>query len=109
MTGRSSRCSTTASRSSVRFDEKGDIVAIVEKPPADDAPSDIGATLIYIVPPEIRDYLDAVPLSRRGEYELTDVFNQMLADGHRFTTVLQPAPQEWSPPEDSGPGTQPAP
>ena len=93
-----------ASRSSVRFDERGEIVAIVEKPTPGHAPSAVGATLIYIVPPEIRGYLDAIPLSRRGEYELTSVFNQMLADGYRFTTVLQPAPVEWSPPEGDGRG-----
>jgi NDP-sugar pyrophosphorylase family protein len=88
-----------AARSSVRFDDAGRICAIVEKPPPGAAPSTIGASLIYIVPPVIRRYLDHLARSSRGEYELPAVVNRMLADGYAIAGLLQPAPPEWAPPE----------
>jgi len=87
-----------ASRSSVRFDGAGNVMAIVEKPERDAAPSTIGASLIYIVPPAITDYLERLHLSSRGEYELPAVVNRMIRDGYRVTGVLQEAPEEWTPP-----------
>jgi dTDP-glucose pyrophosphorylase len=86
-----------ASRSSVCFDASGDITAIVEKPARGTAPTAIGASLIYIVPPAIRSYLGDLTLSPRREYELPDVLNQMLADGYRMIGLLQAAPAEWHP------------
>jgi len=85
-------------RSSVRFGRTGSIEEIVEKPAQGTAPSQIGASLIYIVPPDIREYLADVPLSPRGEYELPEVINRMLRDGYTSAGWLQPAPAEWQPP-----------
>lgn len=86
-------------RSSVRFAENGRIVEIVEKPAADTAPSLVAASLLYILPPAIRSYLVHLPLSRRNEYELPDVINQMVRDGYHLTGCLQPAPPEWQTPD----------
>lgn len=85
-------------RSSVRFAADGTIAEVVEKPAAGQAPSQIGASLIYIVPQEIRPYLTKLTPSPRGEYELPTVINQMVRDGYRLTGLLQPAPKEWQPP-----------
>lgn len=86
-----------SSRSSVAFDAGGKITRIVEKPAPGTAPSDVGASLIYIVPPQIANYLNRVSLSTRQEYEIVDVINAMLADGFAATGLLQPAPREWQP------------
>ena len=85
-------------RSSVRFALDGTIAEIVEKPAAGQAPSQIGASLIYIVPPQIQDYLTELRPSPRGEYEFPTVINQMLRDGFKATGLLQPAPEEWQAP-----------
>ena len=88
----------SSQRSSVRFDENGRIQEIVEKPTPGSAPSHIGASLIYIVPPAIRPYLHNPPLSPRGEYELPTIINQMLQDGYTITGCLQDTPPEWEMP-----------
>lgn len=84
-----------AQKSSVRFDEEGQIAEIVEKPPPGKAPSAIGASLFLIVPPAIKAYLQNPTLSSRGEYELTDVLNEMMRDGWAMNGIIQPQPQEW--------------
>lgn len=56
----------------------GDVVTeIVEKP--DDPASTLVNTGAYAFPVSIRDRLD-VPASERGEYELTDVLQQVIDD-----------------------------
>lgn len=84
-------------RSSVRFATDGTIAEVVEKPANGQAPSQIGASLIYIVPPQIRGYLTELTASPRGEYELPTVINQMVRDGYKLSGLLQPSPQEWHP------------
>lgn len=83
------------SRSSVRFGENGRILEIVEKPAPGTAPSHVGASLIYIVPPAIRHYLANLTLSQRQEYELPTTISQMLNDGFTMTGCIQSAPAEW--------------
>ncbi len=85
-------------RSSVRFAADGSIAEVVEKPANGQAPSHIGASLIYIVPPQIRHYLTQLTASSRGEYELPTVINRMVQDGYRLSGLLQPAPEEWQVP-----------
>jgi NDP-sugar pyrophosphorylase family protein len=84
-----------ARRSGVRFDDQGRIVEILEKPARDAIPSAIGASLIYVLPPDVASYLPRIGMSERGEYELTDVLNAMLADGYEMEGLLQPPPFEW--------------
>jgi glucose-1-phosphate thymidylyltransferase len=84
-------------RSSIRFDDHGRILEIVEKPDLGTAPSPVGASLMYIVPTGISRYLEQLKPSSRGEYELPTVINQMLLDGYGITGQLQPAPMEWRP------------
>ena len=84
-------------RSSVCFAADGTIAEVVEKPANGQAPSSIGASLIYIVSEEIRPYLAELAPSPRGEYELPTVINQMVRDGYKLSGLLQPAPDEWHP------------
>lgn len=83
-----------SARSSVRFSDDGRILEIVEKPAPGAAPGPIGASLIFIVPPDIRRYLKELRPSARGEYELQTVINQMLRDGYPIAGCLQAAPPE---------------
>ena len=83
-------------RSSVRWNpENRQVFEIIEKPALGIAPSSIGASLLYIVPPDIRGYLQHITLSERGEYELPSVINRMLQDGYEMTGCLQEAPPEF--------------
>lgn len=56
---------------------------IIEKPPPEEAPTNIASLPLYVFPTEILPLLEKVPLSARGEYELQDAI-QMLIDryGH---------------------------
>ncbi|MEW5989379.1 MAG: nucleotidyltransferase family protein [Chloroflexota bacterium] len=82
-------------RSSVELGGDLRIHRIVEKPPLGAAPSPYCAYLVYIVPADIGDYLPQVRLSSRGEYELPDAINLMIADGYPAVGCLQPPPPEW--------------
>lgn len=88
-----------AQSSSVAFSRSGQITRIEEKPDPERAPSNLAASLIYIVPAQISEYLPNVPLSERGEYEIADVINRMIADGMAITGLEQPQPAEWQPPK----------
>lgn len=57
------------------------IKKIVEKPTADDAPSDLAIVGKYILTPEVFDYLKAAKPSKRGEIILAEVFAEMIKDG----------------------------
>lgn len=82
-------------RSSVEVDNALHIRRIVEKPVLGAAPSPYCAYLVYVVPAAIRRYLPRVGLSSRGEYELPDAINQMIADGYPAVGCVQPPPPEW--------------
>lgn len=82
-------------RSSVRFDDNGRLREIIEKPTPGQAASPFAASLLMIIPPQIRPYLQTLTLSPRQEYELPTILNAMLADGFEATYCIQPAPAEW--------------
>lgn len=84
-----------AQSSSVRY-EADRIVEIVEKPPIGTAPSHHAASLIYIVPAALGDYLGRAALSQRQEYELPSLINALLHDGHHALGLLQATPGEWT-------------
>lgn len=54
------------------------VTRIVEKPPPDEAPSDVSSLPLYIFSPSLLDYLSQVPLSPRGEYELQDAIQMLI-------------------------------
>lgn len=88
------------SRSSIRFAADGTIEEIVEKPLPGTAPSSIGASLIYIVPPTITSFLNNLTLSQRQEFELPTTINEMLTADFSIVGRLQEAPAEWEKPAD---------
>ncbi len=54
------------------------IKRIVEKPPLDEAPSNISSLPLYIFSRQILDHLDKIPLSPRGEYEIQDAIQRLI-------------------------------
>jgi UTP--glucose-1-phosphate uridylyltransferase len=65
-------------------DPSGDIVAItdlVEKPPADEAPSTLAIIGRYVLPPQIFDALRGIEAGAGGEIQVTDAMNRLAHDG----------------------------
>jgi UTP--glucose-1-phosphate uridylyltransferase len=54
---------------------------IVEKPPLDEAPSDLGTVGRYVCTPEIWPLLEKTPVTAGGEMFLTDTFAQAMEQG----------------------------
>ncbi len=63
----------------VDMDDCGLIHHIIEKPTPEEAPSDMGSLPLYLFSEKIIPYLDEVPRSPRGEYEIQNAI-QMIAD-----------------------------
>jgi UTP--glucose-1-phosphate uridylyltransferase len=56
------------------------VTDLVEKPHADKAPSNLGVTGRYVLPPEVFDHLEKLEAGTGGEIQLTDALKQ-LANG----------------------------
>ncbi len=54
---------------------------IVEKPPADLAPSLVAVAARYLLPFELFDALERTPIGPRGELDLTDALNRLVMEG----------------------------
>ena len=70
---------------------------IIEKPKREEILSPYAASVMFIFPDAIWDYLPKVEPSPRGEIELQSAVQQMIEDGYQAFGLLQPAPQEWTP------------
>src|SRR5439155_18434153 len=57
------------------------ITDIVEKPPPEDAPSDLAIIGRYVLPPAIFDLLDDVEPGKGGEIQLTDAIAGLVDAG----------------------------
>lgn len=86
-----------ALRSSVRFNQAGQLVEIVEKPAAGTAPSEYSANLAFVLPSEVQAHIQAVEPSPRGEREVQSAINAYLANGGGAMGLIQPTPYEWQP------------
>ena len=84
-------------RSSVEVDSNWRVKQIIEKPKRDEILSRYAASVIYIFPHEIWNYLPRIKPSERGEIELPDAVQMMIEDGYKAFGLLQPAPKEWKP------------
>ena len=62
---------------------------LVEKPSADKAPSDLGITGRYVLPPEIFEYLAETEPGAGGEIQLTDGLRRLAANGQLYATVFE--------------------
>jgi NDP-sugar pyrophosphorylase family protein len=86
-----------SARSSVEVASDWRVKKIIEKPKREEILSPYAASVLFIVPPVIWDYLRKVEPSRRGEIELQSAVQRMIEDGYQAFGLLQPAPHEWAP------------
>jgi len=84
-------------RSNVQFHPNGQVARIIEKPAMADITSPFVASLTFVLPGAILDYLSCVVPSPRGEFEIQTVINQMLNDGFTAYGLVQETPREWGP------------
>ena len=84
-------------RSSVEVDSDWRVKRIIEKPKRDEILSPYAASVIYIFPYEIWNYLPRIKPSMRGEIELPGAVQMMIEDGYKAFGLLQRAPKEWKP------------
>jgi dTDP-glucose pyrophosphorylase len=84
-----------SARSSVDVGSDWRIRRIVEKPKREEIMSPYAASILFILPPQIWDYLKQVRPSARGEIELQSAVDAMIQDGYQAFGLLQPAPDEW--------------
>ena len=60
-------------------DELVRVTGLVEKPPVEEAPSDLAVIGRYVFTPEIFDHIDKTPPGRGGEIQLTDAMASLAA------------------------------
>lgn len=65
----------------VQISESGTVKMIVEKPAPGSADSYLNSSGLFVFEPIVFDYLERLVPSERGEYELPDAMNAMIADG----------------------------
>ena len=82
-------------RSSVDMDSNWRVKRIIEKPKREEILSPYAASIMFILPPQIWEYLPKVKPSERGEIEMQSAIDRMIQDGFEAVGVLQPAPEEW--------------
>jgi NDP-sugar pyrophosphorylase family protein len=87
--------------SSVEFQHNGQITRIIEKPSPKEITSPLSASLTFVLPGGISDYLPQMKPSKRGEYEIQSIMNQMLQDGYTAGGLEQEVPYEWNEANDS--------
>jgi NDP-sugar pyrophosphorylase family protein len=68
-------------RAAAVYAENGVITRVVEKPPQGSSTTHWSSAGLWAFRSLVFDYLDRIELSPRGEYELTSIFDAMLADG----------------------------
>ncbi|PWH17280.1 MAG: hypothetical protein DDG60_02535 [Anaerolineae bacterium] len=85
-------------RSTVQVGPDGRVERIIEKPRPEEILSPYAASILFILPPPIWDYLARTPPSPRGEIEMQAAIDAMIRDGIPAFGVMQPAPREWTPP-----------
>ena len=83
-------------RSTVEVDSDWRVKRIIEKPAHNEILSPYAASVMYIFPYEVWNYLPRIQPSVRGEIELPDAVQMMIEDGYQSFGLLQPAPKEWN-------------
>src|SRR5205823_5490892 len=80
-------------RAAAVYADNGVITRVIEKPPQGTSTTRWSSAGLYAFRSLVFDYLDRVELSPRGEYELTSIFDMMLADGLELR--ISPIEGEW--------------
>ncbi|MBC8450405.1 MAG: NTP transferase domain-containing protein [Chloroflexi bacterium] len=65
----------------------GRVTRIIEKPPPEEAPTNIASLPLYIFTPRLLEYVHRVQPSARGEYELQDAIQMLIEDGGEVTSL----------------------
>lgn len=65
----------------VYLNAENTIVKMVEKPPKGTSTTDLTNAGLMVLTPDVFTYTARIPISPRGEYELTDVFAMLREDG----------------------------
>jgi UTP--glucose-1-phosphate uridylyltransferase len=65
------------------------VKGLVEKPSADEAPSNLGVAGRYVLPPDIFGYLEKTKPGAGGEIQLTDALCRLAEDGKLFASVYE--------------------
>lgn len=86
-----------AARSSVDVDSEWRVKKIIEKPKREEIMSPYAASVMFIFPSAIWEYLSKVAPSTRGEIELQSAVDKMIQNGYKAYGLLQAAPLEWKP------------
>ncbi len=84
------------SRSSVDVDSDWRVKRIIEKPKREEIMSPYAASILFIFPSAIWEYLPNIQPSQRGEIEMQSAVQMMIEDGFKAYGLLQLAPQEWT-------------
>lgn len=66
------------------YEDQGRVVRIIEKPPRGASTTNWNSAGVYVFSPLLFDFLETVPLSPRGEYELTSAISSMIDAGHQI-------------------------
>lgn len=82
-------------RSSVDVDSNRRVKRIIEKPRREEILSPYAASILFILPPQLWEYLANVQPSARGEIEMQAAVQMMIEDGFQAYGLLQPVPEEW--------------
>jgi dTDP-glucose pyrophosphorylase len=82
-------------RSSVEVDSNWCVKRIIEKPTRQEILSPYAASILFILPTQLWQYLPKIQPSPRGEIEMQAAVQMMLEDGLKAYGLLQPAPEEW--------------
>jgi NDP-sugar pyrophosphorylase family protein len=84
-----------SARSSVDVDAEWRVRRIIEKPRPEEIMSPYAASVMFIFPPAIWEYLPRLQPSPRGEIETQAAIQMMIDDGYKTFGLLQSAPEEW--------------
>lgn len=84
-----------SARSSVDVDTDWRVRRIVEKPKPEEIMSPYAASVMFVFPPALWEYLPRVQPSPRGEIETQAAVQMMIDDGYKVFGRLQSAPEEW--------------
>ncbi|MBK8974762.1 MAG: UTP--glucose-1-phosphate uridylyltransferase [Planctomycetes bacterium] len=67
-----------------------ELADLIEKPPVDEAPSNLAVAARYVLSPAVFDALASTPPGRGDEIQLTDALRTMIRDGRRVFGVRLP-------------------
>jgi NDP-sugar pyrophosphorylase family protein len=68
-------------RAAAVYVESGKVTRVIEKPPQGESTTRWASAGLYAMRPAVFSYLERLQPSARNEYELTSIFEMMLADG----------------------------